>query len=136
MAHGHRNVSSTNRTTFEITKENHLTERGDCIIAVDATMSASELSQSFKELARQDDARITIVIEADGQKETVRSRGSSGLKLTHPTDLVVRKSSFVSDRTLAVEADKAACDFARSLVEKLRNPEQKVIITLTVEATT
>jgi hypothetical protein len=35
-AWGHPNVSANNRTTFEVTKEDHLTRRGDCIIAINA----------------------------------------------------------------------------------------------------
>jgi hypothetical protein len=34
---------------------------------------------------------------------------------------------------LAIQADKAACDLSRRLVEKLENPKQKVKITLTVK---
>jgi len=63
----------------------------------------------------------------------VKAFGSSRLILSHPTDIVVRKSDFICHRTLAVKADKAACDLSRALVEKLKNPEQVVKITLTVE---
>jgi len=73
------------------------------------------------------------LIEADNLKEVVSAFGSPKLILSHPTDMVVRKSSYVCDRTLAVKADKAACDLSRKLVEKLRNPRQKVKITLTVK---
>jgi hypothetical protein len=38
----------------------------------------------------------------------------------------------VDNRTLAVQADKAALDLSRDLVEKLKNPKQKVKITLEV----
>jgi hypothetical protein len=73
------------------------------------------------------------LVEADGVIERVRACGSALLTLSHATDIVVRKSSFISDRTLAIGADKAACDFSRKLVRKLRSPEQQVKITLTVE---
>jgi hypothetical protein len=35
-ARGHKKIRGTHRTTFEFTKEAHLTERGDCIIGVRA----------------------------------------------------------------------------------------------------
>ena len=132
-ARGHENVQSTNKTTFEITKENHLTKRGDCIIAVGASKGATDLKQRFKAVAHSQDARITIKIEANGEEETVTAWGNPKLLFTHPTDLVVRKSDYVCGRTLAVRADKAACDLSRRLIEKLRNPNQKVKITLTAE---
>ena len=136
IAHGHENIQSTNRTTFEVTKETHLTKKGDCILAVGASKGAVDLSQRFKDLACSDNAKIVIELEVDGEKETVKGWGSSGLTLTHPTDLVIRKSNFVCNRTLAIRADKTACSFSRRLVEKLQNPSQKVKITLTVERVT
>jgi hypothetical protein len=135
-AHGHSNVQSKNKTTFEITKETHLTKRGDCIIAVGATKGAIDLDSEFKEVARNDSARLTIKIEANGEEETLTAWGDPGLQFKHPTDLVVRKSKYICGRTLAIRADKAACDLSRKLVEKLRNPDQKVKLTFTAEVTT
>ena len=66
-------------------------------------------------------------------KETVKAKGSPQLQFTHPTDLVVRKSDYVCSRTLAIRADKAAVDFSREFVDKLKNPNQTVKVTLTVE---
>jgi len=132
-AYGHENVRSTHETTFEITKEKSLTERGDCIIAVRATKGAKDLDPKFREAAKRKAAQITITVEAGGGKEVVKARGTPRLLLTHPTDLVVRKSDYVCGRTVAIEADKAASDFSRDLVEKLKNPSQKVTITLTAE---
>jgi len=132
-AQGHQNVRSTNKTTLEITKEASLTKRGDCILAVSATKGAVDLHTRFREAARNRDARITITIEADEEKEVVEAWGSPQLTFTHPTDLVVRKSDYVCGRTLAVRADKAANDLSRRLVEKLRKPKQEVKITLTAE---
>jgi len=136
VAHGHENVRSTNKTTFEITKENHLTKRGDCILAVGATKGAADLNPRFKAVARTQHARVTIKIQVEGEEETVTAWGNPKLLFTHPTDLVARKSDYVCGRTLAIRADKAACDLSRKLVEELRNPDQKVKITLTAEGAT
>jgi hypothetical protein len=135
-ASGHKNILSTNKTTFEITKETHLTKQGDCIIAVGANKGAADLSQKFRETARNKLARMTIKIEADHEVDTVNARGNPQLSLTHATDLVVRKSEYVSDRTLAICADKAAKDLSRELVERLQNPNQVVKITLAIESPT
>ena len=66
-------------------------------------------------------------------KETVKAKGSPQLQFTHQTDLVVRKSSYVCGRTLAIDADKAAIDISRELVEKLKDPKQTIKVTLTAE---
>ena len=135
-AHGHVNVRSTNKTTFEITKEEHLTPRGDCIIAIGATKGAADLSQKFKQIASKPNANIEIRIEVDGETETVKAKGHPALTFSHLTDLVVRKSDYTCGRTLAIRADKAACDFSRKFVEKLRNPQRKAKVTLIAEAET
>jgi hypothetical protein len=128
--YGHKNVRSTHKTTFEITKENELTKRGDCVIVTSANKGAADLSSDFKDVMKKDCAQLTITIEADGTKETVKAAGSLQLSLTHPKDLVIRKSDFICSRTLAINADKAASNFSRKLVKKLQNSEQKVKIKL------
>ena len=135
-AYGHKNVTSRNKMTLEITKETHLTIRGDCIIALAADKGVRDLSPEFKKLAQNEKARITLTIEADGEIEVVSACGHPQLSFTHTTDLVVRKSNYTCNRTLAVRADKAAKDLSETLVKKLQNPKQRVKITLTVERTT
>jgi hypothetical protein len=134
FARGHENIQGTHRTTFEITKESSLTKRGDCIIAIDAAKGAADLSPSFKEAARSEGAQMTITIEAGELKEVVRARGSPELLFTHPTDLVVRRSNYVCGRTLAIRADKAASDLSRKFVEKIRDSNQEIRITLAVKS--
>jgi hypothetical protein len=132
LAYGHRNIQATHESTLEITKEAELSKRGDCIIAISADKAIVDLGFEFKENLRKENAKIAILIEAGEASDLVNASGSSRLILTHPTDIVVRESSYICNRTLAIRADKAACDLSRKLVEKLRNPEQRVRITLTV----
>jgi len=132
-AFGHELVCSTHRTTFEVTKDRALTTRGDCIIGVKANKGAADLSEDYKVLARRADADIIVMIEADGIVETVGAKGDPRLTFTDPEDIVVRKSSYTCGRTVAVKADKAAADLSRELIKKLKNPNQKVTVTLTVE---
>lgn len=132
-AWGHWNVTAENRATFEVTKEEHLTKRGDCIVAVNATKGAADLSDEFKRIATKEGAKITVILEVGAWKEVVRGWGSPLLTFAHPTDLVARKSRFICDRTLMINSDKAAKDFQRELVELLKNPDQKAMVTLAAE---
>jgi len=132
FARGHRNVLATHKTTLEITKNPWLSRNGDCVIAVSADKALDDLSFEFKEKLKRN-AELTILIQAEGIIERINASGSSRLILTHPTDIVVRKSEYVCNRTLANHADKAACDLSRKLIEKLKNPEQTVKITLSIE---
>jgi hypothetical protein len=132
-ARGHENILATHKTTLEFTKDAHLSKKGDCIVAVAADKALEDLSDEFKKKLRKPNAKLTILIQAGDLDEQVNAQGSPKLLLTHPTDMVVRKSDYVGNRTLAVHADKAAKDLSRSLVEKLKNPRQTVKITLIVD---
>jgi len=130
VGYGHKNIQATHKTTLEFTKDTHLSKKGDCIVTVAADKALADLSAEFKENLRKSHAKLIVLIEADGIIEQVNAQGSPQLTLSHPTDMVIRKSDYVCNRTLAVHADKAAQDLSRELVEKLRNPQQKVKITL------
>jgi len=130
--YGHANIQATHKTTFEFTKEKQLSKKGDCIIAVATDKAVADLSPKFKADLQRPKAKLTILIEAGEIAEQVQAHGSGQLILSHPTDAVIRKSEYVCSRTLAVRADKAANDLSRELAEKLKNPEQKVKITLII----
>lgn len=132
-ASGHENVRATHKTTFELTKEATLTKQGDCILAVESTRAAADLPFEFKEAARKEGAQITVIVEAGELKEIVKAKGSPKLTFSHPTDIVVRKSGYVCGRTLAIMADKAASDFSREVVEKLKDNNQEIQVMLSVE---
>jgi len=133
LARGHDNISATHKSTIEITKEAHMSESGDCIIAVSANKALGDLSSEFKKNLLKNQAGITISIEAGGMTETLSANGASRLILTHPTDIVVRKSNYVCNRTLAIHASKSACELSRDLVKRLKSSKQDVRITLTLE---
>jgi hypothetical protein len=129
---GHENISSTHRSTLEFTKDSYVSNNGDCILVVSADKAPIDLGSVFKENLQKPDAKLTIIIEVDDLKEQIQAYGHPHLTLTHPTEMVIRKSDYISDRTLGVRADKAANELSRALVDKLKNPQQKVKITLTV----
>jgi len=133
FAYGHKNILAKHKSTLEITKEAELSKRGDCIIAVSADKAMTDLNPEFKENLRREKAKMIMLIEAGDVVEVVNASGNPRLILTHHKDIVVRKTDYVCSRTLAIQADKAACDLSRQLAEKLKNPTQKVKITLTVK---
>jgi len=130
MAFGHENIQAIHPSTLMFTRENHLLKTGDCVVGVASDKAVADLNQTFKEALRKPNAKLTIVIETGGLTEQINASGSPKLILTHPTDMVIRKSDYICNRTLAIRADKSANDLPRELLEKLKNPKQKVNITL------
>jgi hypothetical protein len=133
LGHGHENIQATHPTTLMITKDVHLSKTGDCIVAVATNKSLNKLSSQFKNELRKLNSKLTIVIEADNLTQKITACGSPKLLLTHPTDIVIRKSNYICNRTIAIQADKASNDLPRIFIDKLRDPKQKIKITLSVE---
>ncbi len=132
LAQGHENVQATHPSTLMFTKDRQLSKTGDCIIAVAADKAVADLSSDFKEKLKRPNAKLTVIIEVDSLTETINASGSPKLTLTDSVDIVIRKSSYISSRTLAIEADKAAKDLSRKIIEKLKNSQNKVRVTLIV----
>ena len=131
-ARGHENISGRHKNTLMFTREDHLTLRGDCIIAVSADTSAASLPESFKEKLRRAGAKLTVTIMCEGITETIKASGSPNLTLTDDKDLVVRKSTFTCPRTLGVSSDKAAADLKPGLTSALSSGGE-VLIKLKVD---
>ena len=116
-----------------ITKDSELTTRGDCIVAVGLNKGPSEISSKFKEMIQFSDSSITLTMRVDGFRFDVTGSGDPCLNLKHRTDMVVRRSRYVDDRTLMVQSDAAAIDIPRSFVDLLKDEEKTVFLSLTVE---
>jgi hypothetical protein len=134
LAFGHENIRAVHPSTLMFTKEKHLSKTGDCIVAVGAEKAVTDLSFEFKEELKKTNAKLTMIIEADGSTQQINASGAPKLVLTNTIDMVIRKSNYISDRTLAIRADKSSIDLPRDFVEKLKNPQQKIKITLIVRA--
>ncbi len=129
---GHPMVRSLHPTTIEVTTEEHLTERGDCIIGVGASKGCAQLDETLKEALRRGESKVLFTIRAGGESFGFVAEGDPGLGLSHPHDMVIRKSRFVSDRTLAVGASVAAKDIPRTLVAVLRDPRTVGVLEIRV----
>ena len=118
LARGHVNITATNRHTLEITKDPYVTRRGDCIVACCAEKAAGELRRDVLQ-ALASRGVVLIVIEA-GDVQDVVTGETPGIMPTSRWRMVVRRSRYLDDSTVAIAADKAAADLDRSLVERLR----------------
>jgi hypothetical protein len=114
------------------TRDGHLSTRGDCIIAVSAEKGLRDLNPRIKEAIRCEGSTVRLLIETEEKTFTVEGKGDPRLTLSHPSDMVIRKSGYICDRTLVIMADKAACDIDNSMIELLR--KEKCQISLTIEA--
>jgi hypothetical protein len=117
-AFGHPSIMATHRTTIAITRDENITKRGDCFVGVKSDFDFSGVLDKIKNAKR-----LVLELECEGMKETVVGESHPGITLSD-SDIVVRKSGYVDSRTLMINADRAACDFDREFVGKLRRGEK------------
>ncbi len=125
---GHKNILAKHRSTLEITKEDHLTKKGDCIIGICSSHSCFDLPDDLKKELKKG-KKIKIVIFTPVGEDIILAYGNPNLILTNKTSIVIRKSDFIDSRTLCIKANKSAKDINRKIIEYLKNGgEGKMIL--------
>jgi hypothetical protein len=129
---GHKDIRAIHKTTFEITKSRKISVRGDCIVGVGADKACSDLDKRVIDaLKKKSVVHLTLLV--GDLSFRVRAEGSPFLMLTDDEDIVVRRSSHICPRTLAVRADAAACDIPRAMVDMLKGERCRGYLLLEVE---
>ena len=113
-ARGHENIRASHHSTLEITTDSEVSPRGDCIVGVDA--SPLDAFRRLRKLAHENPSKnICILIECMGcrgmnDKSVCSDRvcGRLNQDFSSEREIVIRLSSFSSERTLVINADKSA----------------------------
>ncbi len=113
-AKGHRNILAKHKATLEFTKDPDVTLMGDCIIGVSSDFSYDDIKKILNA------KKIAIMISAGDMKERVTAIPNPSFSSNE--EIVIRRSNFTSERTLAINADKACIDLNRNLINKLKDP--------------
>jgi len=127
FAKGHPNVTSTHKTTFEVTKDKEIGKKADCIIGVASDESIRDIPENIRKAISSNDSVVKIRLETENAVDTITGKGNHLLTLDHPTDIVCRKSDFICGRTLMIKADKAAKDLNPNLIKDLRAGKQLMV---------
>jgi hypothetical protein len=123
-AWGHKNITGKHKRTLEFTREHELGIQGDCVLGVSANFSVYDLKELINE-----GSRLKMVISAGEVSDDVNFEVNPSFG--DEKEIVVRMGDFGSERTFGMRADKACMDLKRELVEKLRNPGQKIDVLIT-----
>ncbi len=127
---GHKNIRGTHRTTWEITRDNFLSPRGDCIIGISASHGLLDFPEGLKSHLKSG-GEIGIILETGGMTFHGTASGHPDLELSHSTECVFRKSEFISERTAAINCSFAANDLPREMIELLQ--DEMSVLTVTIE---
>jgi len=121
---GHKNITAKHNRTLEFTKDSELSIQGDCILGVSSNFSVYDLKELIKE-----GTKLKMIIKADDISDEVIFEASP--EFNDENEIVVRMSDFSSDRTFGVKADKACSSLKKELVDKIKNPHQRIDVLIT-----
>lgn len=119
--YGHQNVLSLHPRTLEITKDKDLTPSGDCIIGVNANKSCKDLCYILKENIKKNDSMVKIELIVEPYAFVIEGHGNQYLSLTHPHDIVLRKSKFICNRTISIDCNFSALEIPRKMIDLLKD---------------
>ena len=131
--YGHPNIRSLHAKTIEITKDEHLTPSGDCIVGVRANKACADLDESFKRRLKSNSSIVRIEIMVGDESFLISGMGHERLSLLNSRDIVIRKTNFVCPRTLSILCNKASSELPRRFVNMLQDQETTGIFRITVE---
>jgi uncharacterized protein len=124
FAKGHVNIRANHKNTIEFTKDKDLTPRGDCIIGVDSNFNFEQI----KEILKWNEAEVIIEINYLNNVLSEKINGIVNKNFNNEHEIVLRKSDFISERTLLIRCDKGSVDLNRKFVEFLKNENIEIKI--------
>lgn len=129
---GHPNVRAEHSTTLEVTRDEFLTPRGDCIVGVAGSKGASEIDNCVKEVLRSGGRLVAVVLVEGGPFDYLVAEGSNLMTFTEGRKVIIRRSTYVDGSTIGIRATKAARDIRRDVVEALRQGRRGYLILVAV----
>jgi len=129
IAYGNPKITATNASMIKLTKGNDV---DDATIGVGANKAAANLSEEFKRVIRGN-KNCEVKIQVDDGEVVFFSYGSPALKLSDHNHIVINKTDQIDGSTVLIVSDEAASDLDRDFVEKLKNSDSKIKITIEVK---
>lgn len=130
---GHPNVSCLHKSTLEITTQPDLTPKGDCIIGVSASKGCSRLHTTVKRNLIKDECVVRMQLIVEPYTIEIVGETNSNLLLTHPHDIVIRKSNYIDTRTLSIKCNMSSADVPHQMVCLLKNYSTLGLLRIIVE---
>jgi hypothetical protein len=124
--YGHPNIRATHVKTLEFTKDNDLTERGDCIIGIKANFDLKHL----KEFEGKVKLLCELIDPIDNKTLSSEFKCKVNPEFNSDHEIVLRKSFFNSDRTYGFNLNRGASWLDRRMVEILQDPNSVMTVTI------
>ena len=129
-AYGHPNILATHKTTLEFTKDKEISSKGDCIVGVNANFELKKLKQFIKNLNNKKISITIKTITKNKKYKKILEKISAELNTSFDSnkEIVIRKTNFISERTFAINSNKAAFDLNKDLIKFLKEKKNRINI--------
>lgn len=133
LAYGHPNILGTHKTTLEFTKDKEVSLRGNCIVGVKADFDLGKLKEFIKKARNKN---IAIAVQAVSKSAKIvdkivdKVHADLNPDFNSDKEIVLRKSSFVSERTFAIKSNKSSFELKRDLISFLKKDGNKAVVTI------
>ncbi|MEM4254526.1 MAG: DUF371 domain-containing protein [Candidatus Woesearchaeota archaeon] len=123
IAYGHAGIEGSHKGILEFTQKTTVIPKGQSVVGTRANFdpeAISALAQVSKKL------KLTIKV----RNYTEEIIGDANQGFIPGSDIIVRKGPQRSPSTLLINADKSAGDLPKKMIELLKNPDEKIIVTM------
>lgn len=122
-AWGHINLLATHKNTLEFTKDKELSKTGDCIVGVRANFKATSMKKIVNSCSK-----IKLTMRVGNHEEVFIADSNKEFSDEH--ELVLRRSNFLSERTIGNYVNRTSLDIDRKTAKLMQNPKQKIEVTI------
>ncbi len=122
-AYGNAGIEGTHKGILEFTQKTGVIPKGDSVIGTRADFEPEAVS-ALALVSK----KLKITLKVRSYVETIT--GDSNASFMPGSDIIVRKGPQRSPSTLIVNADKSAGDLPKKIIELLKNPEERMIVTV------
>lgn len=120
---GHKNILATHKTTLEFTKDKEISRNGDCIVGVNSDFELEKIKRIIN-----NSKKIKLTLNAAGIQEELIAEVNNGFD--DCKEIVVRKTEFLSKRTLGINSSKSAIELKRELINYMKKQDAFLLVTI------
>ncbi|MEM4240430.1 MAG: DUF371 domain-containing protein [Candidatus Woesearchaeota archaeon] len=122
-AYGNAGIEGTHKGVLEFTQRTSVIPKGASVVGTRSDFDPEALA-ALATVSK----KIKLTLSVKGITETIT--GDVNKSFLPGADVIIRKGPQCSPGTLLINADKSAADLSKRMIELLKNPEERMIVTV------
>jgi hypothetical protein len=122
-AYGNAGIEGTHKGVLEFTQRTSVIPKGASVVGTRSDFDPEALA-ALAIVSK----KIKMTLTVKGISETIT--GDVNKSFLPGSDVIIRKGPQSSPGTIIINSDKAASDLPKKMIEYLKNPEERMIVTV------